>query len=874
MLVCGASLLLGLLLRAGAGQPATVPLGDLGQIQVCATNIIRITRWPNHATKSRGRQSLIARQTWPEVWHQVTETDEDVTVTTKELTLTFSKTSGTGSFADASSGKVILSEAAHSFKAVTDLGHASYEIRQSWSGPAEEGLYGGGSFQNGLINYKHAPISLIQFNLEAVVPFFASSAGYGLLWDNYAWTYLNPPTPETALAKPSTAKAQSGEVMFQPTTSGDHFFHMGRLMDDSSKPMWGGGHETFVTVQAEEGGSEIVAIQWTKDEQNHPSSLTGRVENMKAGRRYRVRFSFDTPGAGLYVQGPEHDSGRTTLRSSLAEAIDYYFVKGPRMDDVIAGYRSITGVAPLYGKYAFGFWQCREHYASQAELLEAAHGFRDRSIPVDAIVQDWLYWGDLGWGPEWDLTRYPDPAGMVKVLKTLDMKLMVSVWGKFDNKTAIFKAMKTAGMVLGNTNQTNNNWYDAWNPNAQTLYYEFCNKAHFAIGVESLWLDATEPEGLPNIDQETFLGSGNQLMNTFSLETTSGIANGLRKDYPTAQGARVFSLTRSSFAGQQKTGAALWTGDTTASWDMLRRQVASSINYPMSGIPYWAQDIGGFFRPKDQYTSDDYRRLMIRWFQFGVFTPIFRVHGAGTHTEIWNFGNTTMDIVNTSAITLRYRLLPYVYSGFWRVEAEAYTMQRALAFDFPEEASLGIADAYMFGPSLLVTPIVSAGDSGKATTRQIYFPQGSWINFHTGEAYGGMQDVSFTLQQAPFFCQKGSLLVLGPSIQSTSDPNPDLEVRIYPGADSTFELFEDDGSSTKYREGSYSTIVFAWQDSTQTLRISSRKGAYPGMPQARRICTVVVSPGHGVGVFQGTCDRQVTYAGEEIAIEFQSLVVV
>lgn len=435
MLVCGASLLLGLLLRAGAGQPATVPLGDLGQIQVCATNIIRITRWPNHATKSRGRQSLIARQTWPEVWHQVTETDEDVTVTTKELTLTFSKTSGTGSFADASSGKVILSEAAHSFKAVTDLGHASYEIRQSWSGPAEEGLYGGGSFQNGLINYKHAPISLIQFNLEAVVPFFASSAGYGLLWDNYAWTYLNPPTPETALAKPSTAKAQSGEVMFQPTTSGDHFFHMGRLMDDSSKPMWGGGHETFVTVQAEEGGSEIVAIQWTKDEQNHPSSLTGRVENMKAGRRYRVRFSFDTPGAGLYVQGPEHDSGRTTLRSSLAEAIDYYFVKGPRMDDVIAGYRSITGVAPLYGKYAFGFWQCREHYASQAELLEAAHGFRDRSIPVDAIVQDWLYWGDLGWGPEWDLTRYPDPAGMVKVLKTLDMKLMVSVWGKFDNKT-------------------------------------------------------------------------------------------------------------------------------------------------------------------------------------------------------------------------------------------------------------------------------------------------------------------------------------------------------------------------------------------------------------------------------------------------------
>eukprot|EP00439_Symbiodinium_sp_Y106_P026872 s2287_g3.t1 len=394
------------------------------------------------------------------------------------------------------------------------------------------------------------------------------------------------------------------------------------------------------------------------------------------------------------------------------------------------------------------------------------------------------------------------------------------------------------------------------------------------------------------------------------------------EDYPNAQGARVFSLTRSSFAGQQKTGAALWTGDTTASWDMLRRQVASSINYPMSGIPYWAQDIGGtfaameatvnvllplhmflptkrsihfclltanrclskqlhiFLKQRSKHASivtaqDEYRRLLIRWFQFGVFTPIFRVHGAGSHTEIWNFGNTTMDIINISAITLRYRLLPYVYSGFWRVEAQAYTMQRALTFDFPEDAAARrIADAYMFGPSLLVTPIVSAGDSGKATTREIYFPHGSWINFHSGEKYGGTQNVSFTLQQAPFFCRKGSLLVLGPSIQSTADTNPDLEVRIYPGADATFALFEDDGSSTKYREGSYSTIDFAWQDSSQTLRISSRKGAYPGMPQARRICAVVVSPGHGVGVFQATCDRQATYAGEEIAIQFHSSVVV
>ena len=273
--------------------------------------------------------------------------------------------------------------------------------------------------------------------------------------------------------------------------------------------------------------------------------------------------------------------------------------------------------------------------------------------------------------------------------------------------------------------------------------------------------------------------------------------------------------------------------------------------------------------------QDDYHRLLIRWFQFGVFTPIFRVHGAGSHTEIWNFGNQTMDIINTSAITLRYRLLPYVYSGFWRVEDVGYTMQRALAFDFAADAEAqNVADAYMFGPSLLVTPIVSAGDSGSATTREVYFPQGKWINFHTGKIHARKETVSFPLNQAPFFSRQGSILVLGPSIQSASHTRSDLEVRVYPGADAAFILFEDDGASTKYRKGSYSTIGITWQESSQQLRISPREGSYSGMPQQRHICAVLVSPGHGIGVTQSVCDQQVSYAGNELVIHLGSLLVV
>ena len=348
-------------------------------------------------------------------------------------------------------------------------------------------------------------------------------------------------------------------------------------------------------------------------------------------------------------------------------------------------------------------------------------------------------------------------------------------------------------------------YYDPFSPQARETFYNFSKTAHFSIGVDALWLDATEPEGLPNHDALLSLGTGDELLNAYSLMTTKAIADGLRRDYPGAQGRRVFSLTRSSFAGQQRTGATLWSGDTTSTWDVLRRQVTAALNYQLSGIPYWSEDIGGFFRPSDQYSSASYQDLLVRWFQYGVFTPIFRVHGGGSNTELWNYGAETQALIVDSAIHFRYRLLPYIYSGFHRVEAEGWTMQRGLALDFTGDAvALGITDQFMWGPSLLVAPLVSPLDPGRGCSpRSAYLPAVSspgWTDFYSGEtlssSQGSARDLCVPLNETALFVRPGSILPLGPFLQYTGEkPADPLEIRVYRGPATTFELYEDDGES-------------------------------------------------------------------------------
>ena len=372
------------------------------------------------------------------------------------------------------------------------------------------------------------------------------------------------------------------------------------------------------------------------------------------------------------------------------------------------------------------------------------------------------------------------------------------------------------------------------------------------------------------------------------------IADGLRRDFAGAQGRRVFSLTRSSFAGQQRNGAALWSGDISGSWDSLRRQVSASLNYQLSGIPYWSEDIGGFFRPSNQYDSPDYRELLTRWFQFGVFTPIFRVHGGGSNTEIWNYGAATEADILESAIKLRYRLLPYIYSGFRRVYDEGYTMQRGLVFDFSsDQTALDVADQFMFGDvslksSILVLafdPAYSMQFIGKAfmvapvvsnstQPRNVYLPasEGGWTNFYTGEVITGSTAVTVpvpsTIRQIPLLVRAGSIVALGPDgLQWTGEKQSDpLELRIYSGADGYFQLFEDDGVTADFSTGT--RIAFSWDDKSKTLTVSERTGeSFSGMLHTRTLHVVAVAKGHGVGVTEtAQPDKIISYDGHRIEV--------
>lgn len=458
---------------------------------------------------------------------------------------------------------------------------------------------------------------------------------------------------------------------------------------------------------------------------------------------------------------------------------------------------------------------------------------------------------------------------MVTELKRLNLHLMVSVWSKFDEQTTFFKTMAAHGEMLNGST-----YYDAWSSEARERFYSFSKTSMFDAGVEALWLDATEPEGFPNVNDETALGSGNALINTYSLMTTKAIADGLRRDFPDAQGARVFSLTRSSFAGQQRTGATLWSGDTEAVWDSYRRQVAASLNYQLSGMPYWSEDIGGYFRPANEVTSADYKDLLVRWFQFGVFTPIYRVHGRHAH-HLWEFGDEVLSILN-STNNLRYRLLPYTYSGFHRVEVEGFTMQRALVLDF--DGMDDIADEFMWGPAFLVAPIVTQTDSA-ALCREVTLPEvpGGWVDFWTGaRVASGRSQAAAPVEHSPIFVRPGSVVPLGPYLQHTAErPADPLEVRVFAGADGRFTLFEDDGKSRKYQSGASSTIEFVYDDATSTLTVGDRSGSFDGMLRSRTLQIVAVRPGHGTGLEPASSpDQTVTYTGSKLSIRLNAKTIV
>ncbi len=561
------------------------------------------------------------------------------------------------------------------------------------------------------------------------------------------------------------------------------------------------------------------------------------------------------------------------ISSDVADVIDYYFFYGPDFDRIIASYRELTGQAPLFGKWAYGFWQCKNRYKSQEEILGVAKKYRDLHIPVDDIVQDWFWWNRKG---EFVFNKnYPDPKGMIDQLHAENFHLMISIWPFFEPGSANYDFMQSKGWFVDKFKYAKPPFhtngmavYDATSPEARKFYWDQVNKGLFSIGADAWWMDTTEPETEGQeenilLGHKVAAGSGDRVLNAYPLLDTQAVYQGQRS---ASDKKRVFILSRSAFAGSQRNAVTAWSGDINSDWFSFRRQIPAGLNFSLSGVPYWTTDIGGFVfgSPADP----KFRELFIRWFQYATFNPILRVHGTRNpdENELWSYGADAQNIL-VNFDRLRYRLLPYIYSLAWKTTSESYTPMRPLVMDFRNDSRAeNIGDQFMYGPAFLVNPVTEP----EATNRQLYLPVSTWYDFWTGSTSAGGQMVNAItpLDRIPLYVRAGSIVPLGPeqewSTEKAADP---IELRIYPGVDGDFSLYEDENDGYDYEKGAYSTIPLHWDDSAHTLTIGARKGQFPGMLERRNFHVVFVRENHGVGESPSDQpDKVVEYSGQPVSV--------
>ncbi|MFY0713613.1 DUF5110 domain-containing protein [Seonamhaeicola sp. NFXS20] len=699
----------------------------------------------------------------------------------------------------------------------------------------DEALYGLGQFQSGIMNWKNVPIRLQQYNQEIAIPFLVSTKGYGIYWHNYSLTDFNKPQNEIEFGSTETVSTEKNnkeasvegekedvaahitkteaeqknirETTFTPAKTGEYTF---LALSDNGGRMRG---EIKVTID----GDDIINYEtiWM------PRRYSGK-KHLEAGKTYKVVFQntgAKIPGRLFYN---EPDFNKTVFSSTQGNAIDYYLVQGGNPAEVISEYQNLTGKAPLFPKTAYGFWQCRERYHNQEELLENAHEMREREIPVDNIVQDWFYWPKGTKGPEWDRAKYPDPEAMVEELTKLNLKLMVSVWPEVKNealeKKYNLKKIKSS------------NYIDIYDKGVSERFYRMLSDSMFHYGVSSIWLDGTEPEGVKDAKAITAVGRFEEVQNPYSLEVTRAMYEGRRAEFPNQ---RVFNLTRSAYAGQQRFGATSWSGDVEASWEQLEEQISAGLNFTMAGIPYWTHDIGGFFRDSksinprfdNQYTNPEFIELLTRWFQFGAFSPIFRIHGYKSETEIWRYNQEFEDIAR-KFIDIRYQLMPYIYSEAWKATSQGKLIMAPLTYQYPNDKNTwSIKDQFLFGESMMVGIVTEY----KKRTMDMYFPEGTWYNFWTDEKVEGNQNITVDapLDETPIFVKAGSILPIGPKVENVTDrTQKPIFIVVYPGKDAKYTMYLDDGESYNYEHGTYSEIIFSYSEATKTLTVKKGDGSY------------------------------------------------
>lgn len=898
------------------------------RIQVITPSIIRVTHTQDG--KFSERKSLSALPVKGTAEFHKSKSADTIIISTSRIDVLINEKNGEISFKKKGGDTILTSLPGDtsSFSRAVYGKDTCRHITQRFRIKGDEGLFGLGQFEDGVMNFRGRKVIIAQANRVAVNPFLVSTKGYGIFWDNYSWTEF-------------------------------------------------------------EESSNI--------------------------------FSF---------------------YSEAADEIDYYLIAGESIDDAVSGYRTLTGKAPMFGKWAYGYWQSKERYMSSDEMIGVVKEYRRREIPFDNIIQDWQYWGEMDnfSGMSWDSTRFKNPKEMMDTLHSLNAHMIASIWPAFGPTSGIYKEMEKNNLLFSLRHWSGGKVYDAYSPLARKIYWKHLKKAFPDNNIDGYWMDGSEPEFRCTDDRfataatikeyaDNYLGSGARYLNPYSLMHTMGVYENQRA---LDRSKRVFILTRSAFAGQQRYASVTWSGDIFASWNVFRNQIAAGINFSMSGIPYWTTDIGAFitaFQFPEGVKDESYKELYVRWFQFGAFCPIFRAHGTNTPREVWQFGEKGSWAYDAliKADRLRYRLMPYIYSTAWKVTSENYTMMRGLPMDFPQDREVyPLKTEYMFGPSILAAPVTKAiyhtgaarsediesnffltkdgrenglnlevykgtefdkqlmsrrfdasqlGWSGclpesldttysvrmegkllsdkkgeyrfvlltdggvrfwldnkllidrwdnkekneirasisleadkkydiKIEHRQfvknnallkinwikpedcsesagkvkIYLPSGAknnsgggWFDFWTGRKYSGGKAIerNVPVDEIPLYIPEGSIIPVGPEIKYTAEKAADpLELRVYAGKDGHFTLYEDEGDGYNYEKGIFATIDFSWNEAERTLTIGSRKGKFPGMLKERTFNIVLAGEGKGCGIDgESKPDKTVRYGGKEIKIK-------
>ncbi|MDR1763926.1 MAG: DUF5110 domain-containing protein [Dysgonamonadaceae bacterium] len=584
----------------------------------------------------------------------------------------------------------------------------------------------------------------------------------------------------------------------------------------------------------------------------------------------------------------DSDEGMT-FNSVSGQQIDYFFMLGGNADGTIALIRSLTGQVPQLPLWSFGYWQCRERYTSQNQLLDVLNRYRGLQVPLDGIIQDWQYWSEdfSHWNSTaWGNPNYPNPQAMIDEIHRKNAHIAISVWPSFGPETDIYKELKSKNLLLDFETfpaEYGVRVYDAFSAEARNIYWKYLNDNLFRKGIDVWWLDATEPENYEferSLNGKTAAGTFRDAANAFPLVSVGGIYDNQRQ---TTDHKRVVILTRSAFAGQQRYSTIVWSGDVASSWDVLRKQISAGLNLSLCGIPYWNTDIGGF-APNETYPEGlrdkAFAELYARWLQFAAFTPMMRSHGTHTPREIYQFGqhgDWAFDAIE-KYIRLRYRLLPYIYSSSYEVSSGGGSMLRALFMDYPEDSAVsGIDDEFLFGRSLLAAPVTDSmyvfRYSGKAVenfnevkTRKVYLPAGSeWYDFHSEMKYQGGQTIDYPapIDIFPLFVKAGSIIPFGPDVQYAMEkPWDSLDLKVYAGNDAEFALYEDAGDGYDCERGQFSTIRILWNDRSRSLTIDGRTGNYAEMNPQKTFNISVI------GLLSGKAEKTAQYSGKKISVKF------